>query len=289
MDERDAPLAWADAWEAAFERCALAYSDNVAPILAAFAEGAVERAGVTGGARVLDVACGPGLVTRAVKDRASSRGLVVGADTSMTMLRTAARGPGGAGPAPQFAAATARALPFRAGAFDAVVSSFGLPLSGEASELLECFRVLKPGGMVSIVHFGPEFIEPLFEVSRILRRHRTESPSAFLAMYRDLSYRLEKSFHARRAPAALGAQLEAAGFAVVDIHEVPVRQRLWGIVNFVDFALSFPLNYLEHQEMGESARAAFNADCQAELKKHMDLEEFIAPLNLVLALARRPA
>lgn len=291
MAEGGSILEWADAWEAAFERCAIAYSENVAPILASFAEGAVEGAAIVSGARVLDVACGPGAVTRNAADRAAAKGMAVGFDTSPTMVRSAAaaaeRGP--AASRPRFLAASARALPFRASTFDAVVSSFGLPLSGTNDEFAEVARVLKPGGLLSLVHFGPEFIEPLLEVSKILRRHKTQSPSQFLAMYRDLSYRLEKEFHQRRAPAALGAQIEAAGFEIVDIHEVPVKQRLWGIMNFVDFALSFPLNYLEHQEMSEQARAAFHADCQAELKKHMDLEEFIAPANLVFAVARRPA
>ena len=187
------------------------------------------------------------------------------------------------------ASLAARALPLRSGAFDAVISSFGLPLSGTPAELVECARVLKPGGLLSFVHFGPAFIEPIFEVSKILRRHKTEAPSQFLAMYRDLSYRLEKEFHQRRSPEALGALLEEAGFGIVDVHATTVRQRLWGIVNFVDFALSFPLNYLEHEEMGPTAREKFHAECQAELKKHMDLEEFIAPVELVYALGRKPA
>jgi ubiquinone/menaquinone biosynthesis C-methylase UbiE len=289
-DERSV-LEWAGAWEAAFERCALAYSENVAPILASFAEGAVEGAAITRGARVLDVACGSGIVTRAAAQRASDTGTVVGVDTSPTMLRSAraAASREAAGSRARFAAASARALPFPSATFDAVVSSFGLPLSGTHSELEECVRVLKPGGLLSLVHFGPEFIEPLFEVSRILRRHRTNEPSQFLAMYRDLSYRVERQFHERRSPEALALQLEGAGLAIVDIHKVPVRQRMWGIMNFVDFALSFPLNYLEHAEMSLDARAAFHRDCQAELKKHMDLEEFIAPANLVFAVARRPA
>lgn len=290
MEKGNALLAWADAWEAAFERCALAYSENVAPILAAWAEGAIEGASITGGARVLDVACGPGAVTRSAAQRVGATGLAVGLDTSNTMLATAAAAVqrSGQGAGPHFAAGSARALPFRDGAFDAVISSFGLPLSGERAELEECARVLKPGGLLSFVHFGPEFIEPLFEVSRILRRHRTSTPSQFLGMYRDLSYRVEKDFHARRAPAALGALLKEAGFEVLDIHPLPVRQRMWGVTNFVDFSLSFPLNFLEHQEMGPDQRAAFHRDCQAELKKHMDLEEFIAPATLVFAVARRP-
>lgn len=283
-------LEWAGAWEAAFERCALAYSENVGPILAVFAEGAVERAGLSSGKRVLDIASGPGLVTRQAAARVSGAGLAVGVDTSPTMAKVAARAaqrePGSL--RPTFAAASARALPFHDGTFDAVVSSFGLPLSGTRGEMEECRRVLKAGGLLSFVHFSPAFIEPFFEVSKILRHHRTEDPSPFLAMYRELSYRLEKEFHQRRAPEALGALLEEAGFEIVDIHATTVRQRMWGITNFVDFALSFPLNYLEHQEMGPDARAKFHAQCQAELKRHMDLEEFIAEAELVYALAKRP-
>ena len=284
-------LAWADAWEAAFERCAQAYSENVGPILASLAEGAVERAGLTRGARVLDVACGPGVVTRAAASRVVGPGRALGVDTSPTMARLAARGAARepADRRPAFLSSSARALPLRSRAFDAVISSFGLPLSGTPAELVECARVLKPGGLLSFVHFGPAFIEPIFEVSKILRRHKTETPSQFLAMYRDLSYRLEKEFHQRRSPEAIGALLEEAGFGIVDVHATTVRQRLWGIVNFVDFALSFPLNYLEHEEMGPTAREKFHAECQAELKKHMDLEEFIAPVELVYALGRKPA
>lgn len=290
MAEPPLLLEWADAWEAAFERCAQAYCENVGPVLASLGEGAVERAGLTKGARVLDVACGPGLVTRAAASRVAGAGRAVGVDTSATMARLAARG-GAREPAdlrPVFLCSSARALPLRRAAFDAVVSSFGLPLSGTTAELVECARVLKPGGLLSFVHFGPAFIEPIFEVSKILRRHKSEAPSQFLAMYRDLSYRLEKEFHKRRSPEAIGALLEEAAFEIVDVHATTVRPRLWGVMNFVDFALSFPLNYLEHQELGASAREKFHAECQTELKKHMDLEEFVAPVELVYALARSP-
>jgi SAM-dependent methyltransferase len=90
VEKGSAVLAWAEAWEAAFERCALAYSENVAPILAVSAEGALEGASITGGARVLDIACGPGAVTRAAAQRVGAAGLVVGIDTSPTILRTPA-------------------------------------------------------------------------------------------------------------------------------------------------------------------------------------------------------
>jgi ubiquinone/menaquinone biosynthesis C-methylase UbiE len=283
-------LQWAEAWEEAFERCARAYSENVGPVVAALGEGAVERAGLVQGARVLDVGSGPGIVTAACALRVGPSGCAVGIDTSPTMAALAAKAAARvhSHDQPRFAAGSARALPFKEAAFDAVVSSFGLPLSGSPDEFVSAFRVLKPGGILSFVHFGPEFVNPFFEVSRILRRHRTEQPSAFLAMYRDLSARMEGDFHRRRSPEAIGLVLEQAGFEIVDVQTTAVRQRMWGIMNFVDFSLSFPLNYLEHQEMGPEARAKFHAECQQELKKHMALEEFIAAAELVLAIARRP-
>jgi hypothetical protein len=106
-------------------------------------------------------------------------------------------------------------------------------------------------------------------------------------MYREVSERVEREFHRQRAPENLRALAEGAGFQDLEVDVSRVRQRLWGIMNFVDFALSFPLNYLEYEEMGEEARAAFHAKAQADLKKHMDLEEFIATAELVHLTARK--
>jgi ubiquinone/menaquinone biosynthesis C-methylase UbiE len=289
MDEPQGLLAWARAWEEAFERCARAYSENVGPIFAALGEGALEHAALRSGERVLDIASGPGLITAAAAMRVGAQGLAVGIDTSPTMgwlaVRNAARAGGGG--VPRFLAASARGLPVRTAKLDAVLSSFGLPLSGSPAEFSEALRVLKPGGRLSLVTFGPAFVDPFFDVSRMLRGHRTQAPSAFLSMYRELSERMEREFHRQRAPDHLRSLAEGAGFTHVEVDTSRVRQRMWGIMNFVDFALSFPLNYLEYAEMGEQARAAFHANCQVELKKHMDLEEFIATAELVHLTGRK--
>ncbi|MFF0589076.1 class I SAM-dependent methyltransferase [Streptomyces sp. NPDC003781] len=94
--------------------------------------------------RLLDVACGTGIVTRRIA--AGRDGLrVVGADLAPAMAhRAAARLPGAV------LLADSRRLPFGAGAFDAVTSVWLLHLAGGAENVRaivgECARVLRPGG-----------------------------------------------------------------------------------------------------------------------------------------------
>lgn len=54
---------------------------------------ALQRAGLTVGMSVLDVACGPGLVTQCALDLVGPSGGVVGLDPSIGMLREAQKGP----------------------------------------------------------------------------------------------------------------------------------------------------------------------------------------------------
>lgn len=94
--------------------------------------------------RLLDVACGTGIVTRRL---AAADGLAVtGVDLTLGMARrAAARLPG------SILLADARRLPFRDGAFDAVSSVWLLHLAATPEDVRtlvgECARVLRPGGV----------------------------------------------------------------------------------------------------------------------------------------------
>ncbi|WP_266391911.1 class I SAM-dependent methyltransferase [Streptomyces canus] len=95
--------------------------------------------------RLLDVACGTGIVTRRLAAaRAATR--VWGADLTYGMARMAAvRLPGAV------VLADGRALPFPDGVFDAVTSVWLLHLLDRPEDVravvAECARVLRPGGM----------------------------------------------------------------------------------------------------------------------------------------------
>ena len=115
---------------------------------AAAAAGAVLGFLPEGTRRLLDVACGTGIVTRRL---AAADGLsVTGVDLTPAMARrAAARLPG------SVLLADARRLPFRDGAFDAVSSVWLLHLAatpGDVRTLVgECARVLKRGRYMAII------------------------------------------------------------------------------------------------------------------------------------------
>src|SRR5262249_1181532 len=74
------------------------------------------------GQRVLDVACGTGVMSREAAGCVGARGSVVGLDRNPGMLAVANR----RNPGITWQEGTAEALPYRDAFFDAVVSQFGL-------------------------------------------------------------------------------------------------------------------------------------------------------------------
>lgn len=122
----------ADSYQTFFESVT---QHAIAPLL--------DTAHVGAGTRLLDVATGPG----GVAARAAARGaVVIGVDLAPRMVACAAQ----RYPHLVFHVADVETLPFTEASFDAVVCNFGLghfPRPERA--LVECVRVLSPGGRLS--------------------------------------------------------------------------------------------------------------------------------------------
>jgi SAM-dependent methyltransferase len=97
------------------------------------------------GARVLELACGTGILTRRLRDVLPAGAQLVATDLSAPMLEHARAKLAGADV--HWRTADAQALPFKDGVFDAVVCQFGLMfLPDKPAGFREARRVLRAGG-----------------------------------------------------------------------------------------------------------------------------------------------
>jgi ubiquinone/menaquinone biosynthesis C-methylase UbiE len=115
----------------------------------------VAAAALRPGERVLDVACGTGVVTRLASERVGPSGSVAGLDVNAGMLE-AARAVAAPGPAITWYETSAEAMPLPDASLDVVLCQLGLQfISAKLAALREMRRVLAPTGRVLISVPGP--------------------------------------------------------------------------------------------------------------------------------------
>jgi SAM-dependent methyltransferase len=123
-------------------------------ISAGFREGAeafVARRALRAGQRVLDVACGSGNLTIPAARTGAS---VVGLDLVPSLLAAAARWADQEGVAVTLDEGNAEALPYADGAFDVVLSMFGVMFAARPERVVaELARVTRPGGQVALANW----------------------------------------------------------------------------------------------------------------------------------------
>lgn len=185
------------------------YEEFFVPALFAQWAGRVaDAAGIQPGQRVLDVACGTGVLARTAAERVGRSGSVVGVDINEEMLAVARR----TAPDIDWRQARAEALPFADGEFDAVISQFGLMFfEDRAAALREMARVLRPGGhLVIAVWDALENGRGYPELTDLLQRICGDEAAAALRAPFSLG-----------EPGALAGLVARAGIADARIHRQP--------------------------------------------------------------------
>lgn len=142
----------------------------VGPLFKPWAEIALDEVGLATGDRVLDIACGTGIVARVARERLGDGGKVVGVDVSPDMLAVARR----VAPAIDWREGSADALPLSDGErFDVVVCQQGLQFfPDKAAAAAEMRRALAPNGRLAVATWCSDEEIPFFrELRRIAERH----------------------------------------------------------------------------------------------------------------------
>jgi ubiquinone/menaquinone biosynthesis C-methylase UbiE len=175
-------------------------------------------AGIRPGMTVLDLASGTGDPALALAEAVGPTGRVTATDLSTEMVRVCTatfqkRGVTNA----EVIQADAQALPFPDGSFDAVTSKLGaMYFVGVQRALGEIRRVLKPGGRVALLVWGPPDESPYVQLLLGPIFARVELPPLPTDMPHPLRF---------AQTGLLAAELERAGFRDVAeaTHIVPMR------------------------------------------------------------------
>ena len=258
----DLPLEIAENYERVFVP---AFFAQWAPMLC-------EAAGLSPGARVLDVACGTGIVARTASPLVAPSGQVIGLDANEAMLTVARR----VAPELEFQRGEAAALPFPDRSFDAVLCQMALMFFADRrAAVTEMSRVLRPGGVLALLVPGPLDDQPGFTpFVTVASRHAGPDAVGLLSSYFGCG-----------DEAALAELLVDAGLADVrveqrhGIYQAPSAEAM--VRTEVE---STPLI----ERIDESTYAAIRADAGAALQAFTTTDGRIeAPFSCLLAMGRR--
>src|SRR4029450_1298504 len=228
----------------------------VPTIGAAWATALLEVSGLSSGERVLDVACGTGIVTRRASELVGPEGFVAGVGVNPAMLPVARS----VSPTSiEWHESSAESIPCPDASFDVVTCSLGLQfVPDRPAAMREIRRVLADGGRVAIGTVGA--IPPVFEIlAQALARHVKPEVAAFV--------RQVFSLH---EPRELPDLAEGAGLRSVSVESRPLRimlpppgEFLWQYVTSTP--LAGPVG-----EIGGDARAATERDVAHDVRTVRD-------------------
>ncbi len=178
----------------------------------------VERLGIEGPARVLDLATGTGDLALLIARR-HPEARVVGVDPSRNMLAIGAAkvARAGLGGRVEMREGDAHELPFEADAFDAATIAFGIRnVPDRARGVRELARVTRPGGRVAILELSEPRAGLLGALARFHVHHVVPTVGALLSGKREYRY-LQRSIAAFPPPGEFAALMGDNGLCDIEL------------------------------------------------------------------------
>ena len=240
----------------------------------------IQRANPQPAERVLDIACGTGIVARTVAPRVGSQGLVIGLDVNPDMISMARAAAERDHIAIEWHTSPAEQLPFSDEDFDIVLCQFGLMFfTDRDAALKEMHRVLRTGGRVILsVWQGLDrhpFYQTLHNVS-----HRHLGKSSVQALFS-----LSDSDELRKL-------LTGSGFQHVEIEPMSITARFPNAEEFLAWEIDVdptetPALRNLNTEAQQVILAAVRQDMQGPLEEIMQDNQVVLQFHAHVAQARR--
>ncbi len=232
----------------------------------------VEAAAVSPDQRVLDVACGTGIVARVAADRVGAQGRVVGLDLNEAMLAVARR----VRPDLEWRQGDASELPFADATFDVALCQSGLMFIPEPARALhEMARVVARGGTVAAqVWSAPERQAGFQPLADAVAQHAGPDAVDLISTYFRLGDRTKFT-----------GLCEVASLEVTDIVTLPITLRSPSIDAYVTTEVeSTPLI----ARITEDAYAKIRAAAHVALARYCEPSgELALPLEVYIVVAER--
>ncbi len=253
------------------------YEANLVPAaMDPWAADLVAAVGLARGDRVLDLACGTGIVTRHAAARVGPRGALVGVDANPAMLAVAREVTGDLVPAPTWHEATAEDLPLGDGAVDAVLCQQAIQFMADPiATLAEARRVLAPSARLGVGTCASLVRQPGYTVLvDVVGRHLDAGAAEVLAS----PYGLGEVDRLR-------AVITAAGFTAIHVRRSITPFRFPSPTAFLAAeSASSPLGDLTAR-LSATTLDPLLADLADGLQQHRDDDGIVFPFETLVATA----
>jgi len=229
------------------------------------------------GERVLDVACGTGIVSRLAAERVGSSGNVIGLDINPGMLAVAGSATPAGAPI-EWRQGNAEDLPFPDEAFDLVLCQQGLQFfPNKPVALREMHRVLAPNGRVALsVWRDIQHIPGYIALADALASHVGPEAASFMHMTGSVADELES------LALEAGFQKVAVRSASRKLHFSSPEAFVWEMIQCTPLAWMSSVNQAD-----ESVRSRVITEVTDKLQQYLDDDGLKFPIEARVLTARK--